>query len=98
MKEYKLVYLNKGIKMSREKDLEQAQEIINEYVAEGWELQQIVSPTIWQAHQLECFVKKNKSDNFQFGELPEGRCPKGWSLSGVWTVGPKTSAWSVQEI
>lgn len=47
MKEYKLVYLNKGIKMSREKDLEQAQEIINEYVAEGWELQQIVSPTIW---------------------------------------------------
>ena len=47
MKEYKLVYLNKGLKMSREKDLEQAQEIINEYVAEGWELQQIVSPTIW---------------------------------------------------
>ncbi|MDD6656046.1 MAG: DUF4177 domain-containing protein [Lachnospiraceae bacterium] len=44
MKEYKLVYLNKGIKMSREKDLEQAQEIINEHVAEGWELQQIVSP------------------------------------------------------
>ena len=44
MKEYKLVYLNKGIKMSREKDLEQAQEIINEYVQNGWELQQIVSP------------------------------------------------------
>lgn len=44
MKEYKLVYLNKGLKMSREKDLEQAQEIINEYVAEGWELQQIISP------------------------------------------------------
>lgn len=44
MKEYKLVFLNKGIKMSREKDLEQAQEIINNYVAEGWELQQIVSP------------------------------------------------------
>ena len=44
MKEYKLVYLNKGIKMSREKDLEQAQEMINEHVAEGWELQQIVSP------------------------------------------------------
>ena len=39
MKEYKLVYLNKGIKMSREKDLEQAQEMINKYVAEGWELQ-----------------------------------------------------------
>jgi len=44
MKEYKLVYLNKGIKFSREKDLEQAETIINEYVSAGWELQQIVSP------------------------------------------------------
>ncbi len=38
MKEYKLVYLNKGLKMSREKDLEQAQESINECLADGWEL------------------------------------------------------------
>lgn len=30
--------------MSREKDLEHAQEMINEYVANGWELQQIISP------------------------------------------------------
>ena len=44
MKEYKLVYLNKGIKFSREKDLEQAEKIINQYVSEGWTLQQIVSP------------------------------------------------------
>ena len=44
MKKYKLVYLNKGLKMSREKDLEQAQKVINEYIAKGWELQQIVSP------------------------------------------------------
>lgn len=44
MKEYKMVHLNKGLKMSREKDLEQAQEVINEYVAAGWELQQVVSP------------------------------------------------------
>lgn len=44
MKEYKLVYLNKGMKISREKDLEHAQEMINEYVANGWELQQIISP------------------------------------------------------
>ena len=28
MKEYKLVYLNKGVKFSREKDLEQAEEMI----------------------------------------------------------------------
>ncbi len=44
MKEYKMVFLNKGFKLSREKDLEQAEHIINEYVAEGWNLQQIVSP------------------------------------------------------
>lgn len=44
MKEYKLVYLNKGLKLSREKDLEQAEDIINQHVAEGWTLQQIVSP------------------------------------------------------
>ena len=44
MKEYKLVFLNKGLKMSREKDLEQSQNVINEYVSQGWELQQIVSP------------------------------------------------------
>ncbi len=44
MKEYKLVYLNKGIKFSREKDLAQAEEIINEYAQQGWVLQQIVSP------------------------------------------------------
>ena len=44
MKEYKLVYLNKGIKLSREKDLEQAEELINEYTYSGWILQQVVSP------------------------------------------------------
>ena len=44
MKEYKMVFLNKGVKMSREKDLEQADEVINEYIAKGWELQQVVSP------------------------------------------------------
>ncbi|MCD8012183.1 MAG: DUF4177 domain-containing protein [Lachnospiraceae bacterium] len=44
MKDYKLVYLNKKMKLSREKDLEQAQEIINRYASEGWELMQIVSP------------------------------------------------------
>ena len=44
MKEYKLVYLNKGIKLSREKDLAQAEEIINQYVFQGWTLQQIATP------------------------------------------------------
>ncbi len=44
MKKYKLVHLNKGVKLTRQKDLEETQDVINEYIAEGWELQQIVSP------------------------------------------------------
>lgn len=44
MKEYRLVYLNKGLSWSREKDLEKSQDVLNEYVEQGWELQQIVSP------------------------------------------------------
>ena len=44
MKVYKLVYLNKGFKTSREKDLEQAERIINEYVSDGWTLQEITTP------------------------------------------------------
>ena len=44
MKNYKLVYLNKGLKFSREKDLAQAEEIINSYVADGWTLQEIATP------------------------------------------------------
>ena len=44
MKEYKLIYLNKGLKLSREKDLSQSEEILNQYISEGWVLQQIVSP------------------------------------------------------
>ncbi|MBO5378593.1 MAG: DUF4177 domain-containing protein [Ruminiclostridium sp.] len=59
MKEYKLVYLNKDIKLSRVKDLEQAQEIINEYVAEGWILQQIVSPTDGIGALVGVFYKEN---------------------------------------
>ena len=59
MKEYKLVYLNKGVKLSREKDLEQAQEIINEYVAEGWILQQIVSPDDGMGALVGVFYKEN---------------------------------------
>ncbi|GHV40359.1 hypothetical protein FACS189490_05380 [Clostridia bacterium] len=44
MKEYKLIYLNKGLKLSREKDLTQSEDVLNRYIAEGWILQQIVSP------------------------------------------------------
>lgn len=58
MKEYKLVYLNKGLKWSREQDLEQAEEIINEHVAAGWELQQIVSPNDMAGAMVGVFWKE----------------------------------------
>lgn len=45
MKEYKLVYLNKGIKWTTEADIAQAEEEINQWVAEGWTLQQIATPS-----------------------------------------------------
>ena len=44
MKEYKLVYLNKGWNLSREKDLEKAEGVINEYIRDGWTLQEVVTP------------------------------------------------------
>lgn len=58
MKEYKLVYLNKGIKFSREKDMDQAEEIINEYTSAGWELQQIVSPNDGMGALIGVFYKE----------------------------------------
>ena len=44
MREYKLVYLNKGINFNRDKDLANADDVINQYVSAGWTLQQIISP------------------------------------------------------
>ena len=58
MKEYKLVYLNKGIKFSREKDLEQAEAMINEYVSAGWELQEIVTPDDGMGALVGVFYKE----------------------------------------
>lgn len=58
MKEYKLVYLNKGLKFSREKDLEQAEEIINEYVSAGWELQEIATPDDGMGAMIGVFYKE----------------------------------------
>ena len=60
MKEYELVYLNKGIKFSREKDLAQAEEIINQYVAEGWILQQITTPDDGMGAMVGVFYKESK--------------------------------------
>ena len=60
MKEYKLVYLNKGLKMSREKDIAQAGEIINQYMDEGWTLQQIVTPDDGMGAMIGVFYKERK--------------------------------------
>ena len=60
MKEYKLVYLNKGLKFSREKDLEQAEENINEMTEQGWELQQIVSPDDMVGALVGVFYREKK--------------------------------------
>ena len=59
MKEYKLVYLNKDIKLSRDKDAEQAEKVINKYVAEGWTLQQVVSPDDGLGSLIGVFYKEN---------------------------------------
>lgn len=42
MKEYKLVVLNEEVHLSRKKDIKDAEKVLNEYVREGWNLQQIV--------------------------------------------------------
>ena len=44
MKDYKLVNLNDNLHLSRKKDLADAEAVLNTYSADGWVLQQIVSP------------------------------------------------------
>lgn len=58
MKEYKLEFLNKGMKFSREKDIEQTEKTINEFVAQGWELQQIISPNDLGGAMIGVFYKE----------------------------------------
>ena len=60
MKEYKMVYLNKGFSASREKDLAKAEEKINEMANQGWELQQIVSPDDGVGALVGVFYKERK--------------------------------------
>ena len=57
---YKLVYLNKGFSTSREKDLEKAENTINEYVADGWTLQEVVSPSDRGGTLIGVFYKESR--------------------------------------
>lgn len=58
MKEYKVVNLNKDFHMAREKDLKQMEENINALVAEGWELQQVISPNDLGGAMIGIFFKE----------------------------------------
>ncbi len=58
MKEYKLVYLNKGFSASREKDLEKAENVINEYVQDGWTLQEVATPADGVGAMVGVFYKE----------------------------------------
>ena len=55
-----MVYLNKGFSASREKDLNKAEDKINEMTEQGWELQQIVSPDDGIGALIGLFCKERK--------------------------------------
>ena len=60
MREYKLVYLNKGFSASREKDIQKAEDKINEMSDEGWILQQVITPDDGVGAMVGVFYKERK--------------------------------------
>ncbi len=60
MREYKLVYLNKGFSSTREKDIEKAEKQINEMADQGWFLQQVVTPDDGVGAMVGVFYKERK--------------------------------------
>ncbi len=60
MREYKLVYLNKGFSASREKDIGKAEKLINEMADQGWILQQIATPDDGAGAMVGVFYKEKK--------------------------------------
>ena len=60
MREYKLVYLNKGFSASREKDVAKAEEKINEMAEQGWILQQVATPDDGVGAMVGVFYKEKK--------------------------------------
>ena len=60
MREYKLVYLNKGFSTSREKDIQKAEDKINEMSDEEWILQQVVTPDDGVGAMVGVFYKERK--------------------------------------
>ena len=60
MREYRLVYLNKGFSASREKDVAKAEEKINEMADQGWILQQVATPDDGVGAMVGVFYKEKK--------------------------------------
>ncbi len=60
MREYKLVYLNKGLSASREKDILKAEEKINEMADQGWTLQEVATPADGAGAMIGVFYKERK--------------------------------------
>ncbi|MGN0361525.1 MAG: DUF4177 domain-containing protein [Bilifractor sp.] len=60
MKEYKLVFQNKKWSLSRDKDLAQAQNMINQTADEGWTLQQIISPSDLEGALVGVFFQEKQ--------------------------------------
>ena len=60
MREYKLVYLNKGLSASREKDIEKAEARINELADQGWILQEIATPADGVGAMIGVFYRERK--------------------------------------
>lgn len=60
MREYKLVYLNKGFSASREKDIAKAEALINEMADQGWILQQVATPDDGVGAMVGIFYKERK--------------------------------------
>ena len=60
MREYRLVYLNKGFSSSREKDIQKAEDGINEMARQGWTLQEIATPADGAGAMIGVFYKAKK--------------------------------------
>ena len=58
MNDYKVVNLNKAIHLSRDTALAPMEENINALVAEGWELQQVISPNGLGGVMIGIFFKE----------------------------------------
>ena len=58
MKEYKSVFLNPGIKLSRDKDLATIDATLNKMTEDGWTLEHIISPSDFGGAVVGIFSKE----------------------------------------